>query len=427
MIRSITLAGLLIWPIAGTSAADVPFSWKITGKGTGPGPVEDTREASISGQFIGTCESCRTIFPFTPNCVSNSLGIGAVNDMLSVVLPNPYIFPVGTPHVIKINVAAAPAFLSCNWNLGTEVSPGVVAFGPSQAVPCGCFQDACSWESVINVTQPGVRPVVTVGVGPGVNFVVCSLFCGLTKAPACGRGAGVSTLSVTYSRADPNAPFVCATMFGSSAIATDGNFHPVVKSECVAPKGDTKWSCEISGVASTSFVQCRMVADPTNPESGNGPFLIVRATGLKACPPNCPPPDNCTKCLTTPGKTLVDCQESGVCPPGCPPFCPPPLGCPEDPTKCPGPPKCPPYCPPPPGCPENPALCPQGCPPICPPPPECEDDPSKCPEPPDCPPNCAPPSACQKCLKSGKTQGECEASGACPEGCPPKCTGDPCS
>ncbi len=413
----------LLLSLCARQAACIPFRYTVVEHGIGPGIGEKTAVAKVTTQKVGDCARCQD-----PNWNSNGgpFCIEAIDD--------PALFGGAGPIAqVKDVVAAAPD--GTNAHMTIQSSKDVELTGAWSVVGGGSFTppcaDNCSFDAVL---PPGTYDLAfsALFVGGTESLAVCGCFacingpgcCSCDKGPACGFG-GVATATVTYLGLSDQAPIQCPKS-GNGDLPADGLWHFVDTISCLPSKSKpTSWEVSLSGVPALSYAEGWMVDNPADAIAGkavsNGPNLIVRIVTLDPCPPNCAPPDPCMECLKK--SSLKDCQDvgggkPGPCPGGCPPYCPPPPGCPEDQSKCPPPPKCPPYCPPPPGCPEDSSKCPKGCPPICAPPPGCPPD---CPEPPGCPPNCPPPDDCQACLQSGKTQVQCEQSGACPQGCPPKC------
>ena len=342
--RLVWLALLALAATTASQAADsVSFTYEVTGTGTkvGLGPPVSR-------------------FAFYHTSASGSTGTCNEN----------------TNMVLKVTLSACSAY-AVVYTTPQDIAP----FSPIELIwttspPCSLWglSPGCGGPS------SGDRTWMN---GPGVGIVAF----GFDGMGGCTETFGLNnTYTIKYNQVGPES--CTCTTDGSGQVPTDGAWHFVGNAGCQTPNGDAHdWTAVIYSATPMAFVEGLMVANAGNPASGSGPNLIVRAIGLKPCPPNCPPPDPCLKCIQD-GHSISECQAAGACPEGCPPYCPPPPGCPKDPSKCPPPPKCPPYCPPPPGCPEDPSKCVPGCPPVCPPPPDC---PPKCPEPPPCPPNCETP------------------------------------
>jgi hypothetical protein len=377
-------------------AAAVPVPYTIQSTGTGPGYAmsgQGTAELDLTDH--GECSLCKQYYPTTPHCVAAT---GGTSTLLMDVAGS----PEGMPN-IAVTFSGGPLFLPTGyWGYALQWPgcncgncPGLCARFPTG------FGSATSGSFEGRV--PAGNVVVNVETGAIMGAGGACMLCGMPGG--CGTGPDQFRVTIKYLKVVADQQKSC-TDRGTAEVAADGAWHAAAVAGCMqAPNTPTGWSVALSEVPKEYLAEGKMVADTANPQSGNGPNLIVRVVELQPCPPNCPPPDACLECVQS-GHTIAECQVSGACPALCPPFCPAPPGCPEDPSKCPPPPKCPPYCPPPAGCPEDPSLCPKGCPPICPPPAGCPEDPAKCPEPPSCPPNCPPPDGCPP---------------TCPPGCPPNC------
>lgn len=268
----------LLLVLAGATAQALPVQYVIQGQGTQPGVGTVTRTFSYQGQ---PCPAC------APQLGSALAGCQAESNLVCWNFQGSGCGAATYCGGVVDGAQVKAGYASVTWALGlpsTSVVGGWLFLGSAS--------QGCNWAAPLSGSASA-----TVTAGSTIRFGAT----GLLRAyggdcssclPNAGRVSCFDpvaysyVVTIQYQGQMNTMPYTCPPQTDTKDVPANGQWNLVTTATCVAPNQDTTWTCTVSTTVSGAQVECRMVADPANPEGPNGKHLLVR---VKTVCPICPP------------------------------------------------------------------------------------------------------------------------------------------